>query len=199
MAETEKKQPAPAAPPPLRGISESSEDDMLEPGESILTVVHRSFIGLVGIYLAAIAAVVAIFSVFIIAAPDLFDTSSDTISFQLTLLMLLGATFLVLILFAATYIYRQSRLMITDRSIVQISQKTLFNREVSRLSISNVEDVSSEQRGIVASIFNYGTLTVQTAGELENFIFTLCPNPNHYADVIIEARKDYADKLKEEA
>jgi uncharacterized membrane protein YdbT with pleckstrin-like domain len=71
-------------------------------------------------------------------------------------------------------------------------QKTLFNRKVSRLSMSNVEDVNEEQRGIIASIFNYGTLTVQTAGTEDNFIFTMCPNPAQLADKIIEARQAYA-------
>jgi guanylate kinase len=64
--------------------------------------------------------------------------------------------------------------------------------------MSNVEDVSEEQRGILASIFSYGTLTVQTAGEMENFIFTLCPNPAALADRIIEARQAYAQSVQEE-
>ena len=171
---------------------------MLEPGECILTVVHRSIIGLVGIYLVAIVAVVAIFALVIAVSPDTFDTSSDTISGSLSAIMVLGAILLVLILFTATYVYRQSRLLVTDKSLVQILQKTLFIRKVSRLSMSNVEDVNEEQRGIIASIFNYGTLTVQTAGTEDNFVFTLCPNPAALADRIIEARQAYAKSLEEE-
>ena len=187
----------PAAPPPLTGLSKSPEADMLEPGETVVTIVHRSVIGLVGIYLVAIAAVVAIFGLVITISPDTFNTSSDNISPALSAIMILGAILLVLILFTATYIYRQSRLLITDRSLVQITQKTLFNRKVSRLSFSNVEDVSEEQRGILASLFGYGTLMVQTAGERDNFDFTLCPNPSRLADRIIEARQAYAEATKE--
>ena len=77
-------------------------------------------------------------------------------------------------------------------------QKTLFNRKVSRLSMSNVEDVNEEQRGIISSLFNYGTLTVQTAGTEDNFVFTLCPDPTKLADKIIEARQAYARSLEEE-
>jgi hypothetical protein len=103
----------------------------------------------------------------------------------------------VLILFTATYIYKQSRLLVTDKSLVQIIQKTLFNKKVSRLSMSNVEDVSEEQRGFLASFFNYGTLTVQTAGTEDNFVFSLCPNPAKLADRIIEARQAYAKSIEE--
>ena len=171
---------------------------MLEPGETVVTVVRRSLIGLVAIYLVAIVAVGAIFALLIALSPDTFDTSGDNISPQLSIIMVVAAILLVLILFTATYVYRQSRLLITDRSLVQILQKTLFNRKVSRLSMSNVEDVNEEQRGIISSIFNYGTLTIQTAGTEDNFVFTLCPNPTRLADIIIEARQAYAKSIQEE-
>jgi uncharacterized membrane protein YdbT with pleckstrin-like domain len=183
----------PPAPPPLTGLSKNPEADMLEAGESVITVVHRSVIGLVGIYLVAIAAVLAIFGLIIAISPDSFNTDSATISPMLSGIIILGAILLVLILFTATYIYRQSRLLITDRSLVQILQKSLFIRKVSRLSMQDVEDVSAEHRGILASIFGYGTLTVQTAGERENFVFTLCPMPQKYADQIIEARQKFLE------
>jgi uncharacterized membrane protein YdbT with pleckstrin-like domain len=82
--------------------------------------------------------------------------------------------------------------------LVQIIQKSLFIRKISRLSFSNVEDVTAEQRGILASIFNYGTLLIQTAGTEDNFEFKYCPTPNKYADEIIEARQRYARSLEEE-
>lgn len=188
----------PKDPPPLPAVSKSSEEDLLEPGEQVLTVVHRSHVGLIGIYAVAIAAVAAIFTLLIALSPDTFDTSSATISPALSAIIILGAALLVLILFTATYVYKQSRLLITNKSLVQIMQKTLFNRRVARLSMSNVEDVNAEERGILSSFFNYGTLTVQTAGTEDNFIFTLCPNPNRIADQVIEARQRYAQSLEEE-
>jgi membrane protein YdbS with pleckstrin-like domain len=198
MAEVPPLPAPPPTPPPLEGVSKSPDEDMLEPGENILTVVHRSLVGLVATYLVAIVAVIAIFALLIALSPNTFDTSSDNISPQLGAIIVVGAALLVLILFTATYVYRQSRLLVTDKSLVQIMQRTLFNRKVSRLSMSNVEDVSEEQRGIISSIFNYGTLTVQTAGTEDNFVFALCPNPASLADRIIEARQAYAKSVQEE-
>jgi hypothetical protein len=196
MAETPLPQPAPASPPPLTGASQHSQEDMLEADEHILTVVRRSMIGLVAIYLVAFMAVAAVTTLVIVLSPSTFKTSSASISGPLSAVILLSAVLLVLILFTATYVYRQSRLLVTDKSLVQILQKTLFIRKVSRLNMSNVEDVSEEQRGIFASIFNYGTLTVQTAGTEDNFIFTLCPKPAALADRIIEARQAYAKSIE---
>jgi len=187
----------PAQPPPLTGISKERETDMLEPGEQVLTVVHRSVVGLLGIYLVAFVSIAAIVALVIAISPDTFDTSSPSISGPVSAIIILAAILLAAILFTATYVYRQSRLLITDKSLVQVMQKTLFIRKVSRLSMSNVEDVNEEQRGFLASILNFGTLTVQTAGTEDNFIFTLCPNPARLADRIIEARQAYAKSVEE--
>lgn len=188
----------PAEPPPLQGVSKNREQDMLEPGECVLKVVRKSAIGLIGIYLVAIIAAAAIVTLVIVISPSTFEATGTKEKGSLTAIFGLAAVLLALILFTVTYIYRQSRLLVTDRSLVQIMQKTLFIRKVSRLSMSNVEDVSEEQRGILASIFNYGTLMVQTAGERENFVFPLCPNPAVLADRIIEAREAYAKSVQEE-
>lgn len=190
--------PVPAAPPPIAGLSKSTNSDLLEPGETVLTVVRRSIIGLVGIYAVAILAVAAIVTLAVVLSPGTFKTSSATISSSLAAVVTIAALLLALILFTATYVYRQSRLLVTDKSLVQILQKTLFIRKVSRLSMSNVEDVNEEQRGVLANIFGYGTLTVQTAGTEDNFIFSLCPNPARLADRIIEARQAYARAVEEE-
>jgi len=171
---------------------------MLEPGEEVLTVVRRSLVGLAGIYLVAIAAVAAIIGLLIAVSPDAFESNGSNFSGSLSAVIFVSVLFLALILFTVTYIYRQSRLLVTNRSLVQIMQKTLFSRKVSRLSMSNVEDVNEEQRGFWSSFFNYGTLTIQTAGTEDNFIFTLCPNPAKLADRIIEARQAYAKSLEEE-
>jgi len=189
---------APAAPPPLQGVSKNRDQDMLEPGECVLKVVRRSIVGLIAIYLVTTIAVVAIVTLIIVISPATFESTGNQDSGSISAIFGLSALLLALILFSITHVYRQSRLLVTDRSLVQIMQKTLFIRKVSRLSMSNVEDVSEEQRGILAAIFNYGTLTVQTAGTMENFIFTLCPNPASLADRIIEAREAYAKSVQEE-
>jgi hypothetical protein len=59
--------------------------------------------------------------------------------------------------------------------------------------MSNVEDVNVQENGFLPTILNFGTLTVETAGEEDNFIFPMCPSPNHYAEIILEARQKYAE------
>lgn len=184
--------PPPTSPPPLPEIS-----GLVDPGEQTLTIVRRTVIGIIAIYLEALLAIVAILAVILLLAPDLFSSLTDQSQRLLMGGIVFALALLIFILFIATTIYRENKLIVTDQSLVQVLQKTLFNRKVSRLSMSNVEDVNAEQRGIPATIFNYGTLVVQTAGEMENFIFPWCPNPNFYAQQILEARQAYAEKLEE--
>lgn len=192
----------PAMMPPINmsqsfGLIKGSED-LLEPGEQLVVIVRKHPIGIVGIYVEALAGLLVVFGLFLAIAPDFFNGLSTQAYKVLVGVIVFGLAILILFLFIATYVYRQSRLLVTDRSLVQILQKSLFIRKISRLSMSNVEDVSAEERGILSTIFNYGTIVVQTAGALDNFIFPYCPNPAKYADQIIEARQRYARALEEE-
>jgi uncharacterized membrane protein YdbT with pleckstrin-like domain len=170
---------------------------MLEPGEHILTVVHRSIIALIGVYLEIIAGVAALVALILVLSPNTFRDISNGSSNSLLAIAVLFIALVIIILALVTYIYLQNKLLITDRSLIQITQRGPFAHKASRLSMSNVEDVSANQRGLLATIFGYGTLLVQTAGTLDNFEFTYCPNPNTHAHQILESREAYAAALRE--
>jgi uncharacterized membrane protein YdbT with pleckstrin-like domain len=101
--------------------------------------------------------------------------------------VVLGLVFLVL----ATRIYMGNQLIITSNNITQVLQIGLFNRKVSELSMANIEDVTAQQHGIFATMFNFGVLRMETAGEQNNFVFPYCPNPNAYAKTLLDARAEY--------
>jgi uncharacterized membrane protein YdbT with pleckstrin-like domain len=124
--------------------------------------------------------------------PSLVDLSASQSAILLAVaLFVVGLV--VLGLLVATVIYRQSHILITDKNITQVLQKGLFNRQMSQLSFANVEDVTSIKKGIFATMFNFGTLKIETAGEQEHFIFEYCPNPNEYAKQILEAREQFIE------
>ncbi len=159
--------PPPAAPPPVHEIPRIA---MLDADERVVTVVYRHVIGLIFIYLEAFSAIAALLILIILAFPDLFQNLSTNSNILVVAGAIFGMALIFFILFLATYIYRQSKLIVTDKNLVQIMPKGLFVRKVSRLSISNGVDVSADQKGLLPTIFYYGTLTVKPAGELENFL-----------------------------
>ena len=95
----------------------------------------------------------------------------------------------IIIIMFATVVYRQNRLIVSDRNITQILQAGLFNRKISQLNLVNVEDVTSVQKGLFATMFGFGVLKIETAGERVNFEYTYCPKSNYYAKVILNARE----------
>ncbi len=158
--------------------------------------IRRQPFGLFVIYLQFILALTLSLGLIFALLPDVLKTlglnrgSASVLAIFLGfLVVMLGLIFL----FLATRIYQSNRLIITNSNITQVRQIGLFNRKASELAMHSIEDVIAGQKGIFQTIFNYGTLTIATAGPEENFIFNYCPNPNAYAKVVLDARATYLE------
>ena len=79
--------------------------------------------------------------------------------------------------------------IITNLRIVNIEQKGLFNRSVSEMDYSKVQDVTTEVIGIIPTFFNYGDVFIQTAAETERFMFRKVPEPYEIKDLIMRLQK----------
>jgi uncharacterized membrane protein YdbT with pleckstrin-like domain len=169
----------------------------IESDEQVVAVIRKHLIGLLVIYLQVIAGVAALLVLPALMFPDLLRNGSagdyGVVGSAFGLLIVAGGLIVIL----ATSVYRQSQLVLTDKSLIQTLQYAIFNRKVSRLALSDIEDVTYEQKGIVQTLVNYGTLHIETAGELKNFAFKYCPNPEKFAKLILEARQRFTNGLKD--
>jgi uncharacterized membrane protein YdbT with pleckstrin-like domain len=84
--------------------------------------------------------------------------------------------------------------IVTDRRIVNIEQRGLFSREISELELENIQDITTEVKGVIPTFLNYGDLFVQTAAEKERFIFHNVPDPYAIKDMVMNLQKKYEDK-----
>ncbi|MFA6475418.1 MAG: PH domain-containing protein [Patescibacteria group bacterium] len=82
--------------------------------------------------------------------------------------------------------------ILTDQRIINIEQKGLFERTISELNLTKVQDVTAEIHGKLATVFNYGDVFIQSAGEQQRFTFLQIPEPDVVARLVIEA----SDALK---
>jgi len=98
----------------------------------------------------------------------------------------------VLVFLVAALDFYFDIVVVTDRRLVDIDQEQLFFRRISQLNLEDVEDVTSVVNGFFPSIFNYGSLEVQTAGEARNFEIPNIKN-THEIEAIIS---DLADQAK---
>jgi hypothetical protein len=79
--------------------------------------------------------------------------------------------------------------IVTNERIININQKGFFNRDISELKLTKIQDVTSEIVGVVPTLLNYGNIYVQTAAEVERFTFYQIPNPNEVKNTIVQLQE----------
>lgn len=96
--------------------------------------------------------------------------------------------YLSIILFFYTYYttYYQNLLVVTNDRLIFIQQISLFARTISELDLFKIQDISSEVKGFLPSIFHYGTIRVQTAGTVEKFIINKIHDPEKLRRTILD-------------
>ncbi len=76
--------------------------------------------------------------------------------------------------------------VITTTRIVDIHQFGFFRRHVSSFLLNHVQDVTTDVNGIFPTLFGFGTLRVETAGdESKHFIMGGIPDPQGLRDLIM--------------
>lgn len=102
------------------------------------------------------------------------------------LITIILVVLIVGIAFLAAYVYKKSRLILTNQKIVLIQYNSLIARKVSQLNIAEVEDVNVSQPTIFDRIFKSGTITIETAGEQNNYVLTQVEKPYEFARKTIQ-------------
>ncbi len=74
--------------------------------------------------------------------------------------------------------------LVTQKRIVDIDFSDLLYHDVAITKLSLVEDTNYNQIGFIRSLFNYGDVFVQTAGEKLHFDFLAVPKPRKVIDII---------------
>lgn len=162
----------------------------MSPGEQIICNIKRHPIGLIGVYAMCGILLLVLFTV--VGILPHFVTNLTTTDKMYAFVGAIGLAALILLFaWVAIIVYNGNRWIVTSDSITQIQQTGLFQKQTSQLSLENLEDVTFEQKSLIQSLFNFGTLKVETAGEHSKFQFPFCPSPQKCAVEIIQAHEKY--------
>jgi hypothetical protein len=161
---------------------------VLRPGEKVITEIKRHPYGILSMYFSG-ALAIGVSAILAAFAPSIFGDTFDDVQSMAYLGVGIITIGIIAMLFLATSIYWQNRWIVTDDSITQITQDGLFGRRVSQLSLESLEDITVDQHGVIQSMFGFGTLHAETAGEKSKFVFQYCPQPNKYARQILQAHE----------
>jgi uncharacterized membrane protein YdbT with pleckstrin-like domain len=164
--------------------------------EQLICEIRKHPVGLVLIYVTGFFVAIFMILAFVIL-PNMFDGASSGLGGSYDairpILALVGGGLALLslgITAIGAYLYQGNVVLVTNDKIAQVLQKSLFDRKISQLSIGDVQDVTVTQHGILAHLFNYGTVVIETAGEQQNYTFTFAPHPYECAKDIVFAHEE---------
>ena len=163
--------------------------------EELLAEIRKHPIGLFIIYFTGFFVALVVLAATLVSSrfldSDILETGTDLTKFRpaLAIIGVLIAAFSVLLTLVAAHLYRSNVVLVTSEKIAQILYPSIFNRKISQLSIGDVQDATVSQKGLLSRLFNYGTITIETAGEQQNLTYTNTPNPYEAAKSIVWAHE----------
>lgn len=166
-------------------------------GERIMLVSHRHWFNIC-IQFVLVLAILVLFIVAYASVPVLFP---EVKTIYAGVFNFFASLFLMLVWVFAFTIWIDYYLdvwIITDKRIVNVEQRGLFNRQVSELEHIRVQDVTTDVEGFFPTFLNYGNVFIQTAAEKERFTFRSVPNPYAIKDLIMKLQKAQAKEETDE-
>lgn len=157
----------------------------LSEGEYVISAIRRHPIGLLSIWsvVGFIVLLVLIGLPAFVSSRGLFESifgagSADgrMIGILAIILLLLCGLF-VFGGFIATIVYKGNKFFLTNESVTQFLQTSLFSKKEQTISLSNIEDASYNQHGILQYMLNYGSLRLSTEGDETTYRFNYVADP----------------------
>lgn len=74
--------------------------------------------------------------------------------------------------------------IITNLRITDIQINNLLSREVSEIFLDSVKDVSYTQKGLLETLFDFGTVAIKTDSAPDLLIYELVPRPKDISNII---------------
>lgn len=74
--------------------------------------------------------------------------------------------------------------IVTDERVFDVDFNNLLYREMTDAQISQIQDVTVKIGSAIRTIFNYGDVHIQTAGEVPEIEFQAVPNPDRIARIL---------------
>lgn len=158
----------------------------LSDGEYVISAVKRHPLGLISIWATVVAASLVIMVVPMVFQEGLFGLNAQGVLFGSAILISL-LVLVFLIGAVATMIYQANRFYLTNESVIQHIQTSLFSQNNQTVSLGNIEDASFRQVGILQTIFGYGSIRLSTQGDETTYRFSWVTNPRKQIDTLNNA------------
>lgn len=157
----------------------------LEAGEQIIVEARKHWFAFLSqIFMLALAGFLpgAVFLLGSAAHVDVITRNTLEYLFLTSVWML----FVWIIFFAVWTNHHLDVLVITDQRIIDIEQFGLFSHDLAEVRYDYVQDVKVEVFGLLATIFNFGNVHVQTAAASKEFVVKMIPAPHKIKEIVAQ-------------
>lgn len=157
--------------------------------EYVILSVRRHPIGLIAPFAVAIV-MICIVLTGVILLPDLYRMANWTGTSDIGIVSLLGYALIALLaagMYVLYWVYINNTFFLTNESIIEKTQLSLFSNNVKSVGLEDVVDVSYRQIGVIEQLFNFGTVQVGTKDDETPYVFHMVSNPKSQASVLKDA------------
>lgn len=106
------------------------------------------------------------------------------LSFVLAILFTLGGLI-------AVHVYLSNKFFLTNESVIQEIQHSLFSKHEQTVNLANIEDASYRQENIIQTIFDYGSIRLSTEGDETTYRFSHVASPKKQIAILNNAVEAY--------
>jgi len=152
----------------------------LSEGEYVISSIRRNLIGLIAPLFFGVFIIILVLVLVSNLDPFLESFRMTGIPIDAAVISYSAVLFIFLIMvgmYVIYYVYTRNRFYLTNESVIQEIQVSLFSKHEQTVSLINIEDASYTQLGIVQQIFNYGSIRLSTEGEETTYRFSYVTNP----------------------
>ncbi len=157
------------------------------PDEKVVKVLHRDYFILfkkVSLFILLAVLPFVFFRIMALSFPSLLNS---LLSYALVLLSASAYYLFIWLFFFFSFIdFYLDIWLITNKRIIDVKQEGFFSRTIAEQKLYRVQDVTSEVKGAFPTIFKYGNVYIQTAGEEQRFFFHEVSNPDGVRNMLIK-------------
>lgn len=161
----------------------------MRPWEEVLMVVKRHWIVYVMLFIYFFSGVIVTFMIF-------FFFWLNTWWYMLNIILWL---ILSIILYIEWLNHELDMYVVTNNRVIGLEQIAFLNRAVTECNLWQIQEVNSKAKWLFANIFNYWTLSIQTAGSKTTLKMEFCPDVMQTSRKVLNIVDNYRDEknLKE--
>lgn len=162
----------------------------LSEGEYVISAIRRHPIGLIQIWGVVVIAILLLAMGIVMTMNGASTETLGVPSYNVSWLAMILLGLMVLVFFGgviATVVYDGNRFFLTNESVTQHIQMSLFSKKEQTISLINIEDASFRQIGVVQTLLNYGTLRLSTQGDETTYRFSYVSDPANQVALLNDA------------